>query len=105
MADAEDPLGLKELALNYDYLVFKINDYIANLSQVTYDAVSSKEKLVKQDYLTNQLHLTDELQSIDELLRKCNELELEFIKVDQLKLFVEDFKQRLFELETEYQKM
>mmetsp|Transcript_8495 Transcript_8495/g.10582 ORF Transcript_8495/g.10582 Transcript_8495/m.10582 type:complete len:109 (-) Transcript_8495:1011-1337(-) len=100
MADKdEDPLVLKSLAVNFDYLMYKINDHISNLSEKSYNAVSAKQDFVNEEYLQKQLNLERELQEIDEILNKCNELELDFMRLDQLYLFVEDFKSRLDSLE------
>lgn len=98
----DDPLGLKQLALHYDYLIYRINDHIAGLSQDTYEAVSTKERAVTQEYLGDQLQLAQQLEDVDVLLQKCSELELEFMKVDQLKVFVGDFKERVLQLEMEF---
>lgn len=99
MSDEEDPLGLKELALNYDYSIYKINDYINNLSEMTFDSVSKKDKLIKQEYFHEQLNLTEELDQVDKLVQKCNDIELEFMKIDQLQMFINDFKLRLSAIE------
>lgn len=104
MADKdEDPLVLKDLALNFDYLMYKIGDHISNLSEMTYDAVNAKQNFVNKEYLQGQLKLDGEIEEIDFILDKCKELELEFMKLDQLYLFVEDFKSRLSRLESGFQ--
>lgn len=99
MSEEEDPLGLKELALNYDYSIYKINDYINNLSEMTFDSVSKKDKLIKQEYFHEQLNLTEELDQVDKLVQRCNDIELEFMKIDQLQMFINDFKLRLSAIE------
>lgn len=99
MSDEEDPLGLKELALNYDYSIYKINDYINNLSEMTFESVSKKDKLIKQEYFHEQLNLAEELDLVDKLVQKCNDIELEFMKIDQLQMFINDFKLRLSAVE------
>ncbi|CUM46790.1 unnamed protein product [Debaryomyces tyrocola] len=100
MADKdEDPLVLKNLAVNFDYLMYKINDHISNLSEKTFHAVNAKQDFVNGEYLQKQLDLEKEINEIDLILSRCNELELDFMKLDQLYLFVEDFKSRLNSLE------
>lgn len=100
MADQdEDPLVLKNLAVNFDYLMYKINDHISNLSEKTFNAVNAKQDFVNGEYLQKQLDLEKEINEIDLILSKCNELELDFMKLDQLYLFVQDFKSRLNSLE------
>lgn len=100
MADKdEDPLVLKNLAVNFDYLMYKINDHISNLSEKTFNAVNAKQDFVNSEYLQKQLNLEKEINEIDLIISKCNDLELDFMKLDQLYLFVEDFKSRLNSLE------
>lgn len=102
LAPNEDPLGLKELAVSYDYLIYKINDYIKNLSDQTYDAVTAKLSLICNDYLNDQLQLDKELNDVDLLLEECNAMEIEFLKVKQLSMFINDFKLRLANLENSF---
>lgn len=98
--EEEDPLGLKELALNYDYLIYKMNDHMNNLSEQTYTAVKEKEVLVNE-YLEKKLQLDKEMKEIDLILKKCEQLELEFMKLDQLSSFIEGFKNRLDTIESQ----
>lgn len=100
LTEEEDPLGLKELALNYDYLIYKMNDHMNNLSELTYTAVKDKEILVNE-YLEKKLQLDKEMKEIDSILQKCEELELEFMKLDQLSSFIEGFKKRLDTIESQ----
>ncbi|EGV66696.1 hypothetical protein PSN45_002684 [Yamadazyma tenuis] len=101
-SEEEDPMGLKQLALSYDYLIYKINDHVKSLSDITFESVSQKESLIKRDYLQQQLKLDMEMAQIDKLLVECDKLELEFMKLDQLKGFVDDFKVRVSRLETQF---
>lgn len=98
----DDPLELKDLAVEYDYLMYKINDHIANLAEITYQSVTTKRKLIDEEYFDQQLHLDEQLEDADRLIDKCKELELLFMKLDQLYMFVGDFKTRLSTLEREF---
>lgn len=101
----DDPFELKELAVNYDYLIYKINDTIATLSEKTFQSINNKNKLINESYLNDQLQLNEELQDIDKLITQSKELEMTFMKLDQLNLFVEDFKSRISYLEDEFDKL
>lgn len=101
----DDPLHLKQLALNYDYLIYKINDHISTLSEQTYQSVSNKQILIKQNYLQDQLGLDKEMNNINQLIDQCNDLESNFMKLNQLETFVNDFKSRLQYLEEEFSKL
>ena len=90
-----DPLELHKLSLSYDYLMFKIKDYIKTLTDQTYDSVLQKHDYIKHDYFERQLNLPQQYKEIDKLLKTCDDIEQEFMKIDQLEMFVNDFKQRL----------
>ncbi|CCG22664.1 hypothetical protein CORT_0B09600 [Candida orthopsilosis Co 90-125] len=94
-----DPLELHKLSLSYDYLMFKIKDYIKTLTDQTYESVLQKQDHINHDYFENQLNLPIQYEEIDKLLKTCNELEQEFMKIDQLEMFAHDFKQRLDAIE------
>jgi hypothetical protein len=100
--DDIDPLDIHKLSLNFDYLMFKINDSISNLSDFTYETVFQKQQFIDEEYFEHQLHLRSEIEHTDELIDRCTKLENEFFKLDQLYEFVKDFKKRLNELETQF---
>ncbi|KAL6453625.1 CLN1 Biogenesis of lysosome-related organelles complex 1 subunit CNL1 [Candida maltosa Xu316] len=103
--DDPDPLELRKLSLSYDYLMYKIKDYISTLTEQTYQAVVSKQYQINQEYFNDQLKLFDEYENIEQLLKTVNSLEMEFLKLDQLEVFIEDFKDRLNILEHEFGKL
>lgn len=96
---SNDHLQLKLLAVNFDYLMYKISDRINTLSEQTNASVTAKAKSIEEDYLQEQLHLDQLLSEIDACQRDCNELELLFAKLDQLYVFAQDFNGRLDILE------
>lgn len=98
----DDPLRIKDLAVNYDYLMYKIHDHIALLLETTFSLVESKQRLIEQDYFQQQLQLDKNIADAQALLDQCDDLELQFMKLDQLYLFVDDFKDRVARLEKEF---
>ncbi|KAK6463156.1 hypothetical protein DFJ63DRAFT_334713 [Scheffersomyces coipomensis] len=100
-----DPLEIRKLALSYDYLIYKINDHISNLADTTYESITTKQKLIEVNYLEDQLNLSQELTEIDQLLDQCNQLEMEFLKLDQLQIFINDFKNRIEVIEKGFQQL
>lgn len=98
----EDPLDLKKLSLSYDFLVFKIQDHLANLTERTYECIISKKDFVYDDYLGKQLGLQSKIKEVEDLLNECSKIESEFKKIEQLETFVEDFKTRLDILERRF---
>lgn len=101
----DDPLGLKELAIRYDYLMFKIQDRISSLADQTYQSVLAKQTAIEDNYFKEQLNLDSKIDEINKVVDSCNELELEFMKLEQIEGFINDFKQRLVGLEREYNKL
>lgn len=107
MSDAkdDDPLEIKNLAVTYDYLMYRINDHISNLSDLTHQSIINKKRLVEEEYFGGQLKLDEKIAEADKLMRECTELEMLFLKLDQLYLFVGDFKTRLLTLESEFKRL
>ncbi|GBL50986.1 hypothetical_protein [Candidozyma auris] len=105
MPEDDDPLKIKDLAVTYDYLMYKIHDHIATLSEITYKSVQTKQRLIEQDYFQHQLHLDENVAEIQSLLKSCDDIELQFMKLDQLYSFVDDFKARVAYLEEEFDKV
>lgn len=91
----DDPLELRRLAVSYDYLVFKIKDRMAALIEETERAVVLKEQAVEEEYLGQKLAIGDRMEQIEKLNKRCDELEAEFARLEQLYVFVDDFKARL----------
>lgn len=98
----DDPLQIKDLAVSYDYLMYKIHDHIALLLETTFALVEAKQRLIEQDYFQQQLHLDESIAEAQAQLGQCDEIELSFMKLEQLYAFVDDFKLRISRLEKEY---
>lgn len=103
--EAIDPLELHKLSLNLDYLIYKIKDNIETLTEQTYNSIVSKEKAIDEEYLQGQLHLQHEYNHCDVLLQKCNQLENDFSKLQQLYSFVDGFKVTIEQLELEFEEL
>lgn len=101
----DDPLEIKDLSVKYDYLIYKINDHIATLAEITHQSVTTKRKLIDEQYFDHQLRLDDQLKDADRLLQECTKLETLFMKLDQLYMFVGDFKKRITVLEQEFEQL
>ncbi|ODV62234.1 Cnl1p ASCRUDRAFT_24961, partial [Ascoidea rubescens DSM 1968] len=88
----DDPLNVKQLALNFDYLIYKINDRIKSLAEETELSVSNKRYNV-------EVFIEDEIQSevvkFKDLNDQLDELLNDFLKVQQIDMIVKDFKQRI----------
>lgn len=99
---SNDHLQLKGLAVNFDYLMFKISDRINSLAEQTHESVLAKSRAIEDEYLKEQLQLQHVLAEIDACQKDCKEIETLFAKLDQLYVFVDDFKIRLDALENQF---
>lgn len=59
-----DPLELHKLSLSYDYLMFKIKDYIRTLTDQTYESVVQKQDRINHDYFDKQLNLPSSMKRL-----------------------------------------
>lgn len=87
--------------MNFEYLMYKISDRINTLADQTHESVISKSKAV-ETYFQQQLQLEQVLTEIDTCQKDCRDLEDIFVKLEQLYVFVDDFKKRLDIIESEY---
>lgn len=97
--DADDPLEIKQLAVAFDYLMYKIHDRVAGLCDETFEAVNGKNKWINEEYLAKQLDISGQIAEIDLLMRACDAVENQFMRLEQLELFVADFRRRLARIE------
>lgn len=97
--EGDDPLEIKKLAVSFDYLMYKIKDRVSTLCDSTYEAVSAKNKWINADYLDKQLNISGQIEEIDDILRACDAVENQFMRLEQLEMFVADFNRRLARIE------
>ncbi|ODV98383.1 hypothetical protein PACTADRAFT_31778 [Pachysolen tannophilus NRRL Y-2460] len=91
----DDPLGVKQLALNFDYLMYKISDRVKSLSEQTEDSITFQ----KNNYESDVARINMNLLKLNRLLKDCQELMNEFNKIGQIGLIAQDFKKRIIEIE------
>lgn len=89
--DEEDPLQVKELAMNFDSLMNEINLKTEDLATKVYNHVEAK----KYNNEINIEVINTKLQQMRNLILEANDLTTEIEKLDQLRLFSRDFKERL----------
>lgn len=88
---ATDPLDVQTLAANFDTLVANINARTQQLAEQVYDHVQEKKQISDE----NLSSIETKLNSFRALLDKCNDLNTEIDKLEQLQLFTRDFNLRL----------
>lgn len=99
----EDPLGIDKLSVDYDYLLYKINDYVQSMQLQVTEMCTKENKLISDDILTG---LVDKnIKRLNDLLQKCDELENHFDMLDQIEMITATFKDRLSQISVDYKKI
>lgn len=91
----DDPLDVKSLALEFDYLIYKIQDRVKTLSDQTKDSVTAQKVNHEKDIA----RINGELSEIHNLVRECALIESEFVKIEQISEIAKDFTKRLTDVE------
>lgn len=89
--DEDDPLNVRELASNFDSLMDEINLKTEELASKVYNHVEAK----KYNNDINIEAINSKLQQMRNLIQESNDLNMEIEKLDQLRLFTREFKDRL----------
>lgn len=90
-AVGSDPLDVQTLAANFDTLMANINKRTQQLAEQVYEHVQEKKQISDE----NLAAIEAKLQQFGGLLDKCNDLNTEIDKLEQLQLFTRDFNLRL----------
>lgn len=96
--EEDDPLGVKKLALSFDYLLFKIKERVEGLAEQTLLSVQNTRD-------GTDLQMVDVAKSINKLKecqQSCRQLSDEFMMIEQIGHIVEGFRGRLALLEKEF---
>ncbi|CCH45490.1 hypothetical protein BN7_5072 [Wickerhamomyces ciferrii] len=93
--EEDDPLGVKRLALSFDYLLYKITEKVDSLAQQTELSVLSKKNQVD----VQLIDVENSMNNLKNLIKNCDELDNEFSMVEQINYIVNDFKHRIADLE------
>lgn len=93
--EEDDPLGVKKLALSFDYLMYKISEKMETLSRQTEASVISRKDEADQDLI----EVEQSMENLRELMMKCDDLDNDFTRIEQISVIVADFKQRVKALE------
>ncbi|OWB72217.1 hypothetical protein B5S31_g1924 [[Candida] boidinii] len=93
--ESDDPLNVKELALSFDYLTYKIQDRVKTLSE----NIEVNLSFSKSNYEMEIFKITENLENVKMLIRECDSLNDEFSKLEQINLISRDFVSRLTKLD------
>lgn len=95
-----DPLGIDKLTVDYDYLRYKISDYIKSIQIQTDELCKRQYDLIEDDIIEGILDKN--VQDFKDLLAKCEELDNYFEMLKQLETITGSFKKRLATISAEY---
>lgn len=96
----DNSLGIDKLSIDYDYLIFKINDYISSIQLQTKEICQRQNELISEGIIKNVIN--ENILKFKVLLESCEELENNFDMLDQIQIISESFAQRLREVTKNY---
>lgn len=99
----EDSLGIDKLSVDYDYLLYKIADYVSSIEFQTNQICKRQNALITENILNG---IVDEnIKNFKEILSKCEKLENYFDMLDQIYMITENFKTRLAQVARDYKEL
>lgn len=96
----EDQLGIDKLSVDYDYLLFKISDYVMNIQFETTAICRRHNELITQDIVEGVIE--ENIKQFNDVLKRCEELENYFDMLEQIAQISETFKIRLQKIIQDY---
>lgn len=90
---SDDPLGINKLAVDYDYLMYKIDDYVQSIQLQTHNICMQHDKVIKKEIIEGIIDKN--VAEFKTLLESCNELENYFDMLEQISFISDTFRQRL----------
>lgn len=96
-------IGINRLILDYDYLLYKINDYVQSIQLRTNLLCKEQNRLIETDIISGLIN--SNIEHLNYILKKCDELETHFDMMDQIDQIVQSFKNRLQSVRLEYNEL
>ncbi|EHN02987.1 YDR357C-like protein [Saccharomyces cerevisiae x Saccharomyces kudriavzevii VIN7] len=99
----DDPLGIDKLTVDYDYLLYKIKDYVQSIQLDTTELCKKQNELIVNGIIESTIDKN--IARFEELLKKCDELENHYEVLNQLATITDTFKERIAEAVNEYNEL
>lgn len=99
----EDALGIDRLTVDYDYLLYKINDYVTSI-QLETTAICKRQNELITEQIIDQV-VEKNIEGLNSILQKCEELENHFDMLEQIAAISENFKVRLMHVLKDYKSL
>ncbi|CEP60677.1 Cnl1p LALA0_S01e16446g [Lachancea lanzarotensis] len=91
--EQRDPFGIDRLCVDYDYLLYKIHDYVSSIQLKTIETCEQQNRLIEQGIIEQVIDKN--VNEVKKILAQCDGLESHFDMLDQLNGIVESFEPRL----------
>lgn len=88
-----DPFGIDQLSVHYDYLLYRIQDYVTSIQLSTTEICQRQNGLVEKGIIEDVIDVN--IREMHHLLNKCEELERHFDMLDQIDSIVQSLGPRL----------
>lgn len=101
--ESADTLGINKLIIDYDYLLYRINDYVQSIQYKTELVCKSQNHLINDEIIEGQIDTN--IEHFKEILKQCEELENHFDMMDQIDMIVKMFNERLHSITKDYNEL
>lgn len=98
-----DPFKIDRLTVHYDYLLYKIQDYVSSIHLHTTEICKRQNELVTKEVIEGIID--ENIAELQKLLVQCEELESSFDMLDQIDVIVQTFKQRIEDVVKEHKSL
>ncbi|CCE64375.1 hypothetical protein TPHA_0H01690 [Tetrapisispora phaffii CBS 4417] len=98
--ESKDNLGVDKLNVDFDYLLYKIKDYISTIELQTNEMCRKRHQLITKDIIEDIVDKN--IADFKELLAKCEDLENYYNMLDQIEVITGTFEERLNQIVLDY---
>ncbi|GCE98871.1 cyclin cln1 [Zygosaccharomyces mellis] len=99
----DDSFGIDRLSMDYDYLLYKISDYVSSIEFQTNEICKRQNVLITENIVNG---IVDEnIENFKEIVTKCEKLENYFDMLDQINMITENFKTRITLVARDYREL
>ncbi|CAH00010.1 Cnl1p [Kluyveromyces lactis] len=97
-----DPFNIDKLIVDYDYLLYKIQDELESIQLKTLEICQKQNEIVEHGIIEEVID--GNIGMAKDLLQKCDDLEKHYDQLDAVEGIVVSFKSRLKGVITQYKK-
>lgn len=98
-----DPFHVDQLILHYDYLLYKIQDYVSTIHYETTQIIKQQHELITEGIINETINFN--ILVLKDLLAKCENLDQYFDRIEAIEDIVDAFGERLDKLMVKYHEL